>query len=156
MSARTGCGRVHTRTYAPARRELTIIDARGGFPALYCFEPQSERHKTLHGEALESFNELADARSSRLLSSRLKIPAPLRYLLYIGAVVLVASVWLFAVDVFAIHAAITAALAGAVSHVLYVIEDLDDCFSGNWQVSKDPFERAQRFMQSCIDEVCPA
>jgi hypothetical protein len=123
---------------------------------LFCFEPQSERHKALHAQALSNFNELSNARTARLSASRLKIPAPLRYLLYIGAVVLVSSVWLFAVDSFAVHALITGALGGAVSHVLYVIEDLDDCFSGDWQVSKDAFVRAQAFIRSCIAETCPA
>ena len=40
----------------------------------------------------------------------------------------------------------TAALAGAISHVLYVIEDLDGCFDGHWQVPRTPFERVSRQM----------
>ena len=38
------------------------------------------------------------------------------------------------------------ALAGAISHVLYVIEDLDSCFDGHWQVPRTPFERVSRQM----------
>ena len=37
----------------------------------------------------------------------------------------------------------TAALAGAISHVLFVIEDLDSCFHGHWQVPRDAFLRVQ-------------
>jgi hypothetical protein len=61
-------------------------------------------------------------------------------LLYTGAVMTIASMWLFAVDSFAIHAIMTSALAGSISHVLYVISDLDDCFDGNWQVPRSQFE----------------
>lgn len=41
------------------------------------------------------------------------------------------------------HAIMTSALAGCISHVLYVISDLDDCFSGNWQVPSSQFERVR-------------
>lgn len=113
---------------------------------LNAFEPSSECHKALYSEALSCFNELSNARTARLSASRTRIPAALRMLLYIGAVVLVASTWLLAVESFEIHAFITGALAGSVSHLLYVIEDLDDAFSGGWQVPKKAFERARAFM----------
>ena len=38
-------------------------------------------------------------------------------------------------------------MAGAVSHVLYVVIDLDDAFAGDWQVSPDAFKRVQRYME---------
>jgi uncharacterized protein DUF4239 len=135
-----------------SEQAVELLDAT--WQELRCFEPLSERHKALHAQALTNFNELSNARTSRLSSSQLRIPGPLRYLLYIGAIVLIASMWLCAVDSFTVHAIITGALAGAVSHVLYVIEDLDDAFSGDWQVSKDAFVRAQAFMKRCIIETC--
>jgi hypothetical protein len=114
---------------------------------LHAFEPPSTCQQALHAEALSGFNDLSDARSSRLTTSRLKIPHALRWLLYAGGFVLVASSWLFAVDDFAIHAIVSGALAGAVSHILYVIEDLDDCFGGNWQVPRQSFERVRAQIQ---------
>jgi hypothetical protein len=108
---------------------------------LVLHEPSSECHKSLYDEALVRFNDLSDARMKRLVSSRLRIPLALRLLLYTGAVMTVGSMWLFAVQSFAVHAIMTGALAGSISHVLYVISDLDDCFNGNWQVPRAQFER---------------
>jgi hypothetical protein len=54
--------------------------------------------------------------------------------------------YLFAVESFALHASMTAALAGAISHVLYVIDDLDDVFAGDWQVPRTSFERLRRYL----------
>jgi hypothetical protein len=113
---------------------------------LHGFEPGGACHQTLHAEALARFNDLSDARSMRLSSSRARIPRALRWLLYMGAVILVGSTWLFSVDNFVIHAIVTAALAGGVSHVIYVIEDLDDSFGGDWQVPREPFERVRAHM----------
>lgn len=108
---------------------------------LVAYEPCSECHKSLYDEALARFNDLSDKRMCRLVSSRLRIPLALRLLLYTGAAVTACSMWLFDVESFAIHAIMTSALAGSISHVLYVVSDLDDCFSGNWQIPSYQFER---------------
>jgi hypothetical protein len=120
---------------------------------LHEFEPAGACHQTLHAEALARFNDWSDARSMRLSSSRARIPRALRWLLYMGAVILVGSTWLFSVDNFVIHAIVTAALAGGVSHVIYVIEDLDDSFGGDWQVPREPFERVRAQMQKRAGKV---
>ncbi len=114
--------------------------------ALHEFEPCTECHKTLHAEALGRFNELSDARTSRLTTSRTRIPLGLKLLLYVGAVVVVASMYLVAVDELAIHAIMTGSMAGAVFHVLYLVADLDDAFAGDWTVSPHAFERARRYI----------
>lgn len=110
--------------------------------ALKSFEDGSDCRVTLYGEALSRFNDLSDLRTERLTSARTRIPFALRLLLYFGAVILVGSMWLFAVDSFVVHALITSAMAGAISHVLYLIEDLDAAFSGNFQIARAPFEHA--------------
>ena len=71
------------------------------------------------------------------------MPRPLRLLLYIGAFIVTGSTYLFAVDSFAVHAFVTGATAAAISHVLYVIEDLDDCLSGDWQIPRAILERVR-------------
>jgi hypothetical protein len=115
--------------------------------ALHTFEPEGTCHQSLHAESLARFNDLSDARSMRLSSSRARIPRALRWLLYMGAFILIGSTWLFSVDSFTIHAIVTGALAGGVSHVIYVIEDLDDSFGGDWQVPREPFERVRAHMR---------
>jgi hypothetical protein len=111
--------------------------------AVHGAEPKEEPDRSLYREVLKRLDDVSDARSSRLNASRTKIPQALRVLLYAGAVTLVLSMYLFAVDSFAVHAAITAALAGAISHILFIVEDLDNCFHGHWQVPKTPFERVR-------------
>jgi Protein of unknown function (DUF4239) len=115
---------------------------------LHAAEPESECEKAIHAEMLTRFNDLSDVRTNRLTSSLLKIPLAMRFLLYIGAVILVGSMWLFAIERFWVHALLTGALAGALSHVLYVIHDLDDCFAGDWQVPRGAFVRVQKYMRT--------
>ena len=110
------------------------------------YEPRSECHKSLYDEALARFNDLSDRRSDRLAASRLRIPVALRLLIYTGAAMTVASMYLFAVERVEIHALMTGALAGAIAHLLYVISDLDDCFDGDWQVPRRPFERVRDYL----------
>ena len=129
---------------APLEQGSRLLD--GMWEILVAHEPVSECHKSLYEEALARFNDLSDTRMSRLASSRLRIPVALRLLLYFGAVTIVGSMWLFSVESFAVHAIMTSALAGSISHILYVISDLDDCFSGNWQVPRSEFERVGAYL----------
>jgi hypothetical protein len=54
--------------------------------------------------------------------------------------------YLLAVERAAVHAIMTAALAGAISHVLYIVADLDNCFWGDWRVERTAFERVKRYL----------
>src|SRR5262245_14590187 len=114
--------------------------------SVHAAEPMVEPERSLYREVLKRLDDLSDARSSRMTSISNTIPTTLRLLLYMGGVSTIGSMYLFAVESFAIHAVMTAALAGAISHVLYVVEDLDDCFEGHWQVPRTPFERVSRQM----------
>ncbi len=146
------------------RREWPAMAAGAGIPdeagapldrlwsVLVRFEPVSECHCALYDQMLERYNDLSDVRASRLLASQTRIPLALRILLYTGAVMTVASVYLFQLDSFAVHAVITGALAGAISHVIYLVGDLDECFAGDWQVPRAPFERVQRYMERPDDD----
>ncbi len=115
--------------------------------ALHVFEPKTAREVALFDECLKRFNDLSDARADRLSSAVARIPFALHLLLYGGAVIVVGSMWLFEVENVWIHALITSAMAGAVSHVLYVVRDLDDSFSGDWKVDPEPFQRVRRYMR---------
>lgn len=113
---------------------------------LHCLAAEDDCQRALHGEALSRFNDLSDARTSRLTSARMRIPFGLKLLLYVGGFVMVASMYLVQVDSFAVQAIITGAMAGAVSHVLYLVIDLDDAFDGVWCVSPAAFERVERYI----------
>jgi uncharacterized protein DUF4239 len=112
--------------------------------AIHSCEPCSECQNMIYGEVLSRFNDLSDVRTSRLSSSRARIPIAMKILLYAGAFIMIGSMWLMSFDKLWLHATVTAALAGAVSHILFLIRDLDDAFAGDWQVSRAPFERARR------------
>lgn len=139
----------------PAMRRLDerVLDECGRrldavWERIVALEPETDCHRSLFDEMLSRFNDLSDCRTGRISASRMRIPAALKILIYAGAVFTVASLYLFAVRSALIHALMTGALAGAVSHVLYVIRDLDDPFRGDWQVSPDAFERVRRTMEA--------
>jgi hypothetical protein len=110
--------------------------------------PQDTSQELLHAEALSRFNDLSDARTSRLTSARRRMPNSLAVLLHIGAFMVVMAATLLPVKSLVLHAIMCAALAAAVSHVLWVIHDLDDAFAGDWQVPRGPFERVLERMRA--------
>jgi len=119
---------------------------------LHRCRPEDECGHTIYGECLSSYNELHDVRSSRLTSARTRIPLALHMLLYAGALITIGSVYLLTFEKLWIHATVTAALAGAIAHILYLVRDLDNAFSGDWQVSNAPLLRARRSFARHVKE----
>lgn len=111
--------------------------------AIHKCQPDGICQETMYCEALSRFNEVNDLRTSRLTSARFRVPLTMKILLYTGAVILVGSMFLVHIETMWLHALVTASLGGAIAHVLYLILDLDDAFSGNLQVDKAPYERAR-------------
>jgi Protein of unknown function (DUF4239) len=112
--------------------------------AIHACKPTNACQHTVYGEVLARFNQLTDLRTSRLSAARARIPVAMTILLYTGGLLTVGSVYLLAIDRLWLHALVTAALAGAIAHILFLIRDLDDAFAGDWQVAKLPFEHALR------------
>ena len=112
--------------------------------------PVGDCQHTVYSEVLSRFNDLMDLRTSRLSSSRARIPIAMRLLLYLGAIITVGSMYLLAIQPLWLHATVTAALAGAIGHILFLIRDLDDAFAGSLQVSKDPYIRARRNFERAV------
>jgi hypothetical protein len=127
--------------------EAVVAELDAVWDDLHVFEPQSACVQSLHAEALARYNDLSDARTRRLTSARLRIPLPLKILLYVGATIVIGSMYLFQVDDFMIHAIMTGAVAGAISHILYLVWDLDNPFAGSWVLSPEPFRRVQRYIE---------
>jgi hypothetical protein len=111
--------------------------------AIHKCKPFGCAQEAMYSEALSRFNDVTDLRTSRLTSARFRVPLPMKILLYTGAVILIGSMYLVYIQDFWLHALVTAALAGAIAHILYLIHDLDDVFRGNLQVDKAPFVRAR-------------
>jgi hypothetical protein len=121
--------------------------------AIHSCCPINECQQAVYSEVLSRFNDLSDLRTNRLTSSRARMPLLMRLLLYLGAVIVVGSVYLMAFDKFWIHAVVAAALSGAVAHILFLIHDLDNAFAGQLQVSKAAFERARRTFDRAAHQV---
>jgi hypothetical protein len=134
---------------AMARRDDATIDRVGHllddvWLAIHRCRPSNDCQHTIYGEVLRQFNELTDLRTSRLTSARSRIPQSMRILLFTGAVLVIGSMWLVIIPALWLHAMVTAALAGAISHILYLIVDLDAAFDGGSDmISKEPFEHAR-------------
>ena len=111
--------------------------------AIHSCQPANECQVTMYGEVLSRFNDLTDVRTSRLTSSRQRIPLSMKILLFVGALTVIGSTWMTVFDPWWIHATVVSALSGAVAHILYLIVDLDDPFADRWTMSKAPFERAR-------------
>jgi Protein of unknown function (DUF4239) len=107
-------------------------------------EPRSSREESLYHEALARFNDLGDARSHRLFCSRLRLPPTLWILLIVNGGLTVGSMGLFGLESFTAHALMTAALAGSIAFILYLVADLDNPFWGDWRISTEPFHNALR------------
>jgi hypothetical protein len=132
---------MHTGNEAVIERVGHRLDAV--WLAVHRCRPADECQHTIYGEVLSHFNELADLRTSRLSAARTRVPTAMRILLYTGAVLVTGSIYLVYIPELWLHGLVTAALAGAIAHILYLIVDLDDAFEGDSQISKAAFERAR-------------
>jgi hypothetical protein len=115
--------------------------------AIHTCMPLNDCQHTVYAEVLARFNDLSETRTNRLSAATAKIPIAMNVLLYTGAIIMIASMYLLPFDKFWLHAVVTAALAGATAHILYLIYDLDDAFAGDYQVDKGPFVRAQKLFR---------
>ncbi len=111
--------------------------------AIHKCQPAGVRQELMYSEALSRFNDVNDLRTNRLTSARFRVPLTMKILLYTGALIIVGSMFLVHIDTLWLHCLVTASLAGAISHVLYLILDLDDAFTGNLQVDNAPYVRAR-------------
>ncbi len=109
--------------------------------AIHQCQPHGCAQEAMYGEALSRFNDVTDLRTNRLTSARFRVPLTMKILIYTGALMVVGSMYLVYIPDFWVHGLVTAALAGAIAHILYLIYDLDDVFRGNLQVAKTPYER---------------
>jgi hypothetical protein len=134
---------------ALARSDDAVIERVGDqleavWDAIHHATPDGDCELAIYGEMITMFNELTDLRTSRLTSARSRIPIAMKILLYTGAVITVASMYFMAFGAVWLQATVTGALAGSIANILFLIQDLDDAFAGDWRVAPRPFERALR------------
>lgn len=137
---------VHEEWLAMACHDEAAIERVGHkldeiWVAIHRCQPVGVCQEVMYSSALSRFND--DLRTNRLTSARFRVPLTMKILLYTGAVSIIGSMFLVHIETLWLHALVTAALSGAIAHVLYLIRDLDDAFSGNLKVDKAAFVRAR-------------
>jgi Protein of unknown function (DUF4239) len=120
--------------------------------AIHVCRPASDCQHTVFGEVLSRYNDLSDLRTSRLTSSRARMPLIMKFLLFVGAFITIGSIYLMVVEPFWVHIVMAGALGGVVAHILYLIIDLDNAFTGQLQVSKDAYIRARRTFDRAVHQ----
>lgn len=93
-------------------------------------EPQTNRENALYAESLDRLNELSDSRRLRVHASGDDIPAVIQILLWGGGLIMIAFTYFFGVKSIKSQAWMTAALAGEIAFILFLIVALDNPFHG--------------------------
>jgi hypothetical protein len=114
-------------------------------------EPQRLREQCLYAETIRSINVLGDARADRLVNSGTRLPISLRLFVVAGGICTVGSMYFFGLEQFWPLVVMTAVMAGAVSHILYLIHDLDTPY-GDWQVTSGAIERVREKVRRELTE----
>ncbi len=105
------------------------------------FEPSTERQKILAAEAYRAFNDLTEARRSRLNSVTAEMPGPLWVLVIAGALLSIATTWLFDTRSFSMHFWLTVLFSALIGLLIYLIVSLDNPYRGRVSVSPEPLQR---------------
>ncbi len=104
-------------------------------------EPQGVREPLLYAESLDRLNELSNSRRERLFISKDDIPGLIRILLWGGGLIVLAFTYFFGVKSVRSQALMTAALAGEIAFILFLIVALDNPFHGSVRVSPEPIQQ---------------
>jgi hypothetical protein len=101
-------------------------------------EPQTNRENALYQESLTHLNALSASRRLRLYASRDDLPMVVQVLLWGGGLITIAFTYFFGVKSVRSQALMTAALAGVVAFILFLIIALDNPFHGYVRASPEP------------------
>jgi hypothetical protein len=111
-------------------------------------EPQTNRENALYAESLDRLNELSDNRRLRLHASQDDIPVIIRVLLWGGGLIMIAFTYFFGVQSIRSQALMTAALAGEIAFILFLIVALDNPFQGYVRLPPEAIQQVLERIQS--------
>lgn len=106
-------------------------------------DPQTNRENALYAESLDRLNEMSDSRRLRVHASADDIPVVIQVLLWGGGLIMIAFTYFFGVKSIRSQALMTAALAGEIAFILFLIVALDNPFHGYVRL---PPEQIQQVM----------
>ncbi|TDD66064.1 DUF4239 domain-containing protein [Actinomadura rubrisoli] len=110
---------------------------------LTAFEPKTPGQEAIHAEALRQYNTFVEKRRLRLGAVTAGLPAPLWWVLALGAVINLALVCMLEVKAIAAHLLISALFAVFVAMMIFLIAVMDHPFRGEFSIAPDDFELMQ-------------
>jgi hypothetical protein len=127
-------------TLASGRPSPAAIRAYDALWSEYArLRPSGPGAETMYRESIARLNELGENRELRVIASQASVPTPMWILLIAGAVVFVTFAYLFRMVSLTVHAISVGAIAALVGFVLFLIFALQRPYTGDVQISADPF-----------------
>ena len=111
-------------------------------------DPQTNRESALYAESLNRLNEMSDSRRLRIHASGDDIPAVIQVLLWGGGLLMIAFTYFFGVQSIRSQALMTAALAGEIAFILFLIVALDNPFHGYVRLPPEPIQQVLERIQA--------
>jgi hypothetical protein len=112
--------------------------------AIATIQPQNLGEAVIQAELLKVWNELYQARSSRLSAVQGHVPGVVWCIIFFGASITTGYTYFFGYQNFGMHMAMTATLAATLALVVVLIVALDWPFRGELSVNPDPFIMTQQ------------
>jgi hypothetical protein len=103
-------------------------------------EPQTTRENAVYAESLSRLSDLSDSRQERLLASRNGLPTIMWVVLLVGGMITVAFTYFFGLKSMGSQSLMTAALAGTIALVLYLITAINYPYRGDIAVHPEGFQ----------------
>jgi hypothetical protein len=107
---------------------------------LYKFEPATEGQKAVHAEALRAFNSLIEFRRQRLEAVDYAVPRSLWSVVVIGALLSIIASYVFSMESFWVHGAMTSLLAAMIGLLVFFILITDLPYRGQAGIGPDAYE----------------
>ena len=108
---------------------------------IIAYEPNTAGQQILHAETYKQFNNLVEARRSRLDSVNASIPTSLWALVIIGALISITVTLFFDTASFSMHVCMTTLMSGLLGLIIFLVGTLDNPFRGRVSVGPQPLEK---------------
>ena len=111
-------------------------------------DPQTNRENALYQESLSHLNNMSTSRRLRIYASRDDLPTVIQFLLWGGGLITIAFTYFFGVKSIRSQALMTAALAGVIAFILFLVIALDNPFHGYVRVTPEPLRQVLERLQT--------
>lgn len=104
------------------------------------FNPETEREKIIHAEALSQFNQLLTENSLRLQSVQSGLPITMYVVIIVGALLNIMVSWLFIIENLRLHSLLNIIMAGLLGLLVFLIAVMDYPYRGSYSIQPDGLE----------------